>query len=46
MLATGHTTEAVFKTYSDHVLEGDLAEVAEMTGEVFGTILPESIVRE
>jgi integrase len=44
MLATGHTTEVVFRTYSDHVLEGDLAEVAEMTGEVFGTILSESIV--
>jgi integrase len=46
MLATGHTTKAVFKTYSDHALESDLMEVAETTSEVFGALLPEAILKE
>jgi integrase len=46
MLATGHKNEVVFKGYSDHRLESDLEEVAETTGEVFGGLLPEVIIRE
>jgi hypothetical protein len=30
MLATGHKTESVFKGYSDHALESDLMDVAEL----------------
>jgi hypothetical protein len=41
MLATGHKTEAVFKSYSGHALESDLMDVAVTTGEVFGGLVPE-----
>lgn len=41
MLATGHKTEAVFRSYADHALQSHLSEVAITTGEVFGGILPE-----
>jgi integrase len=41
MLATGHTTEAVFRGYSDHALESDLTDVAYTTSEVFGGLVPE-----
>ncbi|WP_026043581.1 tyrosine-type recombinase/integrase [Treponema primitia] len=41
MLATGHKTESVFKGYSGHALESDLSDVAVITGEVFGGLLPD-----
>jgi integrase len=41
MLATGHKTEAVFRSYADHALQSHLSEVAVTTSEVFGGILPE-----
>jgi integrase len=41
MLATGHKTEAVFKDYSDHALESDLADVAVTTSEVFSGLVPD-----
>jgi integrase len=44
MLATGHKTEAVFKAYSDHALESDLLDVAVVTGEVFGGLLPDTSI--
>jgi integrase len=45
MLATGHKTEAVFRGYADHVLESDLKEVAVTTGEVFGGLLPDTLIK-
>jgi integrase len=44
MLATGHKTEAIFKRYTAHGLEGDLTEVFDTTNEVFGNIIPKSIL--
>ena len=43
MLATGHKTESVFKGYSDHALDSDLNDVAVITEEVFGKLLPKDI---
>jgi integrase len=38
MLATGHTTEAVFNSYANHAQEQDFLEVASVTEEVFYNI--------
>jgi integrase len=40
MLATGHKTEAVFRSYADHTYESDLKEVADAADKVFQPILP------
>jgi hypothetical protein len=40
MLATGHKTEAVFRSYADHTYENDLKEVADAADKVFQPILP------
>jgi hypothetical protein len=44
MLATGHKTKAVFEGYSDHALAADLNDVALITDEVFGDIVPSNIL--
>jgi len=41
MASTGHKTEAVFWEYAGHVLEGDMIELAETQGLVFGKLLPD-----
>jgi integrase len=48
MLATGHKTEAVFKSYADHALSQQLQEVAVVADELFQPILPsdEGKIRE
>jgi integrase len=46
MLATGHKTESIFKVYADHALESDLSDVAMITGEVFGDLIPEIAILE
>jgi integrase len=43
MLATGHKTEAVFRSYSAHILEEDLEKVAETAEEIFTHFLPEKV---
>jgi integrase len=39
MLVTGHKTEAVFESYSAHVLESDFRDVSKATQDVFSTLL-------
>jgi integrase len=41
MMSTGHKTEAVFWEYAGHVLDGDMAELAQTQGQVFGKLLPD-----
>jgi integrase len=41
MPTTGHKTESVFWEYAGHVLDGDMAELAQTQNQVFGTLLPE-----
>jgi hypothetical protein len=41
MMSTGHKTEAVFWEYAGHVLDGDMKELAQAQGQVFGKLLPD-----
>jgi integrase len=41
MASTGHRTEAVFWEYAGHILEGDMSELAQTQGQVFGKLLPD-----
>jgi integrase len=41
MMSTGHKTEAVFWEYARHILDGDMLELAQTQGQIFGKLLPE-----
>jgi integrase len=41
MMSTGHKTEAVFWEYAGHVLDGEMSELAQTQGQVFGKLLPD-----
>jgi hypothetical protein len=43
LLATGHKTESVYKSYSNHALDSDLYDVAATTEEFFYKLLPKDI---